>query len=188
MRIATVTIEGVSPYGQSKFIGEKKSRDETFEDFEDRVWRERCHYNEKTKECFIPPMCFKNALRDAAQYKSEKIPGEGNAKWTKHFKSGVMVVDGLPLHVKRDDVAKTTLHVPSDGRTGGTKRVIKHFPTFHEWGGDVKFLVLDDKITTEVFERFVKDMGSFIGIGFFRPTNGGYWGRFEVKKVTWTQG
>jgi hypothetical protein len=186
MRIATVTLESCSPYGQGRFIVEKKSRDETHEDFENRIWRERTHYDSDGM-CFIPPMAFKNSLAEAAKYKSEKIPGEGNAKWTKHFDAGVLVVQPLSLGVKKDDVQCTSLHLPSDGRPGGSTRVLKHMPTFQKWGGDVEYLVLDDKINEDVFERYVEDSGTFIGIGVFRPRNRGYWGRFDVNKVTWKE-
>ena len=68
MFVATVKLTSASPYSQSKYIQEKKSRDETHDDFESRTWKQRCSVNDKGF-VYIPPMAFKNALSEAAKYK-----------------------------------------------------------------------------------------------------------------------
>jgi hypothetical protein len=185
MRTATAKLQSVSPYSQSRYIGEKKTRDETHQDFEERSWRKRCHVNQDGN-VFIPPMSFKLALSEAAKYKSEQIPGKGKSTYTKHFEAGVLVVDPLVLPIQISDVDSEVLHVPSDGRRGGTTRVEKHFPVIHSWEGEVSYLVFDDLIDEDVFERTLSDAGSFIGIGRFRPRNNGYYGRFEAQSVKWS--
>jgi hypothetical protein len=97
----------------------------------------------------------------------------------------VMVLDGLKLPVKKDEVPGEWLFVPSDGKRGSGKRVDRCFPVVHEWKGDVQFHILDDVITPDVFEQHLKDAGNFIGIGRFRPRNNGYYGRFKVNKIKW---
>lgn len=184
MHTARCKLVSMSPYSQSKYITEKKSRDETHADFEKRSWKQRCHWNENGK-MFIPPMSFKNCLSEAAKYKSIQIPGKGKSTYTKHFEAGVLVVDPLELHVKEKDVQHEWLHVPSDGRRGGTTRVEKCFPLVPNWNGEVSFLVLDEIITREVFEEHLADAGSFIGIGRFRPRNNGFYGRFKVESIDW---
>lgn len=136
---------------------------------------------------FIPPMAFKNCLSEAAKYKSIQIPGKGKSTYTKHFEAGILVIDPLVLPIKGDDVKGVSLYVPSDGRRGGTKRVEKTFPMVPEWEGVVKFLILDEIINKEVFVSHLEDAGAFIGIGFFRPRNNGYWGRFSVEDVSWNK-
>ena len=44
-------------------------------------------------------------------------------------------------------------------------------------------------ITTaqDVFSYHLKQAGMFIGVGTFRPRNGGYFGRFEVSKFDWSE-
>lgn len=184
MKKAICSLSSVSPYSQSRYLGEKKTRDETHADFEKRVWRNRLHAD-NSGEVFIPPMAFKNCLSEAAKYKSIQIPGKGKSTYTKHFEAGVLVVDPLPIGVQKDDVDGEWLHVPSDGRRGGTTRVEKCFPLIHEWSGKVEFLVFDELITPEVFEEHLRDAGSFIGIGRFRPRNNGYYGRFAVERIDW---
>jgi hypothetical protein len=41
-------------------------------------------------------------------------------------------------------------------------------------------------VPTEIFERCLKEAGNLIGVGRFRPQNGGYFGRFTVKSIKWT--
>jgi hypothetical protein len=158
MRVATATLESISPYSQSKHYDVQRlgratgSATESPKDHEARTWRERCH-TDNDGHLFIPPMAFKNCLAEIAKYLSVQIPGKGKSTYTKHFEAGVMVLDGLVLPVKKDDVAGEWLFVPADGRRGSGKRVEKCFPVVREWTGKVQFHILDDVITPDVFEQ-----------------------------------
>jgi len=184
MREAVATLKSVSPYSQSRFYNTEKLNKENHADYEKRTWRDRLHVN-KDGFVFVPPMAFKNCLSEAAKYLSIQIPGKGKATYTKHFEAGVLCMDPLILPIKKDDVEGEWLHVPSDGRRGGTKRVEKCFPVIHEWNGDVVFHILDDTITEDVFENHLIQAGQFIGLGRFRPRNNGYYGRFSVEEIVW---
>lgn len=184
MKRAKCKLVSVSPYSQSRYIQEKKTKDETHAEFEKRSWYQRCHFNEEGK-VYIPPMSFKNCLIEAAKYKSIQIPGKGKSTYTKHFEAGVLVVDPLVLPYTKETIASEWLHVPSDGRRGGTTRVEKCFPLIHSWQGEVEFLILDELINEEVFASHLDDAGSFIGIGRFRPRNNGFYGRFKVESINW---
>lgn len=182
MKTVIATLQSVSPYSQSRFHNTDKLEKESADDYEKRTWMERCHYN-KDGHVFIPPMAFKNCLSEIAKYLSMQIPGKGKATYTKHFESGVLVMDPVVLPYKRGNIDGEWLHVPSDGKRGGSKRVPKCFPFFPEWRGDVSFHLLDDTITEEVFKYHLEQAGKFIGIGRFRPRNNGYYGRFKVNEV-----
>lgn len=184
MKTAICRLKSVSPYSQSKYIQKKKDKSQTHADFEKDNWQLRCHVNE-SGNLFIPPMCFKNCLSSAAKYISMSIPGQGKKTYTKKIEAGVLVAEPLVLRQKLKDIDGEWLHVPSDGRRGGTTRVEKCFPLIREWEGEVKFLILDEIITEEVFQSHLEDAGSFIGIGRFRPENNGYYGRFEVVSTEW---
>lgn len=186
MRTCIAYLKSSSPYSQSKVIQAEKLEKEAAKDYETRTWRERCHVGEDGN-MFIPPMAFKNCLAEAAKYLSMQIPGKGKQTYTKHFEAGVMVVEPMPLPVKRDEVDGEWLFVPSDGKRGGSKRVMKCFPVVPSWEGDVTFYILDETVTQEVFQYHLEQAGKFIGIGRFRPRNNGYYGRFEVEKFTWTE-
>ncbi len=193
MKIATVHLEGISPYGQSRFHNTPKlgrgdaktgTKTESPADYEERTWFERAHINEDGF-MFIPQMAFKNCLSEAAKYLSIQIPGKGKTTYTKHFEAGVLVLKAMVLDVKKKDIGKQTLFVPSDGRRGSGKRVIRHFPVIQNWSGSVVYHILDDVITEEVFAQHMDDAGSFIGLGLFRPRNNGWFGRFKVNKIEW---
>lgn len=179
MKQCLVTLKSTSAYGQSRFHNTEKLEKESHDDHEKRTWKERAHYNENGK-MFIPPMAFKNCLSECAKYLSMQIPGKGKSTYTKNFVSGVMVMDPLILDATRETIKGRWLHVPSDGVRGGTKRVLKCFPYVDYWEGDVLFYVYDETITAEAFAYHLAEAGKFIGIGFFRPKNNGYWGRFSI--------
>ncbi len=183
MRQIIARLKSASPYSQSRFHGEPKLEKETSDKYEKRTWAQKMHVTDDGY-VFIPPMAFKNCISECAKYISVQIPGKGKATYTKHFEAGVLVMDPLVLDVKAEDVPGDWLHVPSDGRRGGSKRVLKCFPRIKQWCGDVIFYILDDTITEEVFQYHLDQAGKFIGIGRFRPRNNGFYGRFEVEEIT----
>jgi hypothetical protein len=182
MRVMEATVSSVSPYSQSRFIAEKRGEKELADDFERRIWRERCH-TMPDGSLFIPPMQFKNCLANGAAFIGEQIPGRGKERWTKHFLSGVLVTDPLVLPVKKDDVPGEWFNMNAQGKKGPGPRVLRCYPMVAQWTGTVTFYVLDEMITQEVFEHHLKQSGQFIGIGRFRPQNGGFYGRFKVEKL-----
>lgn len=186
MKTAVCQLRSESPYSQSKhYVVERKAK-ELHGNFEERTWRERCN-TDSQGNIIIPPMAFANSLKEASKYLNISIPGGGKRTFTKHFEAGVMVVEGITLKDKKEDVEGEWLFVPSDGRRGGTTRVLKCFPKIKMWAGTVKYLIFDDIITPDVFEQVVKASGAFIGIGRFRPKNCGYYGRFVVEGIKWQE-
>lgn len=158
-------------------------------EYEQRTWRERLHTNDKG-EVILSPLMVKNCLRDAARYLGEQIPGKGKSTYTKHFKSGVMVFDPALIKnasgkiIKSDMVEPLWLSVPSDGMTGGTKRVPKAFPQIVTgWTAQVDVVILDEVITKDVLSRHLATAGNFVGLGAMRVGNGGIAGRFKVVSI-----
>ncbi len=186
MRIALAKLKSASPYSPGRPIQTEKSRDETHDDHERRTWRERCHSG-PDGIAFIPPMAFKNCVAEAAKYKSIQIPGKGKSTYTKHFEAGVLCKEPLSLGVDVETVEGNRLFVPANGQRGGSKRVWKTFPIFHEWTGVVEFVILDETLDNDTFETHLIDAGQFIGIGTFRPRNNGYFGRFSVEGIEWSK-
>jgi hypothetical protein len=186
MKTATVEFEGISVLQQGRYHKTEKREKETADDYERRTWKERLH-TDKDGFVFIPPMAFKKSIETAAKYLSIPIPGKGKALYTKHFKSGILVPEAVSLGIHKDEVQGTWVLGNSQGRAGASgPRVEKCFPTIHQWGGSVVFLILDETITEDVFERCLEESGSLIGIGVFRPENGGYHGRYKVNRVSWS--
>lgn len=187
MKLVECELQSTTPYSQSKFYNVEKLSEELPAAYEERTWRERCHVNSDGL-VFMPPMAFSNNIKEAAKYASIAIPGKGSSKYTKNFEAGILVVDPIVLPIKKDDVQHEWVFVPSNGIRGGGKRVMKCFPLIPEWRGNVTYHIIDDIITQDVFEKVLDVGGNLIGLGRFRPSNMGYYGRFKVLKVTWVDG
>jgi hypothetical protein len=86
----------------------------------------------------------------------------------------------------KEQVQGEWLYLSSHGKRGQMD-VLKCEPLIPDWKGTVQYYVLDDTITKEVFEKHLTESGNFIGIGRFRPENGGFYGRFSVKAIKWTE-
>jgi hypothetical protein len=182
MKTFVVHMKSLSPFSPSKYIGEKKEANELHDDFEKRIWRERIHADESGM-AFIPAMAFKNGLAECAKFVGEKVGGKGRQTYSRIFESGIMVVDNLPLGVKKAEMQGEWLMLNSDGKKGGGSRVPRCMPFVPSWEGKLEFVCLHDAITLDVFKRHMDSFGTFIGVGRFRPSRGGYYGRFQVVSV-----
>ncbi len=183
MKTALATLESISPYSQSKQHDMPKKEQELPRDYDIRTWRERAHFDDEGN-CFIPPMAFKTCLSEAAKFLGKKIPGQRNATWTKHYEAGVMVLETVKLGVKKDDMGFEDLSLSPTGKRG-QMGVMKRMPLFQRWSAKVPFNIIDDCITESSFRETLDVAGQLIGIGRFRPRNGGYYGRFKVLKIEW---
>lgn len=189
----TVEIEGTAPLTFGKPVGEKKLTTESFDEHEERTWREKIHRN-KEGQAFIPAMALKLGLAEVAKHLGEKVPGAGMSKYTKHFTRGIMVPDPLLLFDENGDaihfesIACNRLFVPADGRPGGGKRVFKNFPEVESgWTATATVTVLDPVITPELVERYIEDQGIMIGLLVHRPQNNGVNGRFRITSFSHTK-
>lgn len=182
--IATVKLKSAAPYSASRLHRAEKLNKETHDDYEVRTWREKSNYDEDGI-VFIPAMAFKQAVDSAARMFSTQIPGKGKSTYTKHFLSGCLCTENLSIGVHKDDMPPITINANSDGVRGSGKRVERTFPQIPSWSGETQFMVLDDTITKEIFEKTLKDAGLFIGVGRFRRHNGGMNGAFSVEEVSY---
>lgn len=193
MRQVTFKLIGKAPYSQSRVVSSPKLGKETHRDHEARTWIERLHVD-ASGDVFIPPMAIKNALSEMAKFFSMPIPGRGKSTYTKHLEAGVLCFDPVVMHdasgkpIKAKSVRGEWLFVPSNGKRGSGSRVDKCFPVIDPgWTGQATLVVLDDMITDEVLRYHLEGCGKFIGIGRFRPRNNGFYGRFEVADIEWSE-
>ncbi len=191
MKNVTFKIVGAGSYSQSKVISTPKKDKETNDAHEERCWRDRMHRNNEG-DVYIPPMAIRNCLASTAKFLGMQIPSKGKATYRKHFDAGLicvepiqLLINGGTIHFEDADMEK--LFVPSDGITGGGKRVFKHFPLFTNWSGFVSLQIVDDTITESVFEEHLQQAGLFRGIGRFRPERNGFYGRFGYDDLKFTE-
>lgn len=183
----TVTIElnSITCYQSGRHYQIDKKDGEQPDQAEIRTWRERCHTN-GNGVCYIPGIAFKRALETAASTLSIKVKGKGNQTYTKFFIRAIIPLGDLDLGVKKKDVVSAEMFVSS---SGGKRRdsgcVTKFFPTFPIWGGEFKIGVLDPTITQAIFNRVLQYAAIYIGVGVWRPENGGMNGRFNASITDW---
>lgn len=184
MAIATALLTSISPLSQSQGLKSEPKKNEPWDTYEKRVWRERVQTDNKNN-VIIPSMAIKNCLSSAARYIGMSVPGAKGKTFTKLFESAVYVLDPVVTNVTLEQVTSEAIFVPSDGKRGGGSRVWKTFPLIRSWQGHVKVNVLDARISEDVFYRHLNDAGSFIGVGRFRPEKNGFYGRFSVSQFEW---
>ena len=185
MKHAFVKFKSKGAYSQGKYVTVEMKDKESKADYEKRTWKEKAHYDKDTGEVYIPAMAFANSLKQAAKYLSLPIKGKGKATYTKNFEAGTLVTENIPIGINIKDVLCDEVFVPSDGVKGSGKRVLKYFPKVLQWEAEVEYLIMDNIITESVFRTTLECSGSLIGIGVFRPRNGGYFGRFEITDLQW---
>lgn len=192
MRQCTVKLESIpgSPYSQSAKHDLPMLDRESHEDYDIRTWRSKCTTNKDGIVC-IPAMALKQAIDTSAFKLGEKVPNRRGAMFKSFFASGffcdqdIPIANGKPL--KPDDAELCIINAHSTGKRGSGSRVPRRFPNFSKWHGEAQFTILDDVITQDVFERHVRACGMIVGIGRFRPENGGTNGRFRVTGVAWKE-
>jgi hypothetical protein len=190
MKICRAYIEGLpgSPYSQSAMHEAEMHDRESHDDYDARTWREKCTTT-ADGQVAIPAMGLKQCVDLAAQKLGEKVPGRRGATYKSFFTSGVIcnadvpIANGKPL--TPEDAQMVAIWANSDGVRGSGKRVKRRFPSFDVWHGAAEFTIVDDIITTDVFERTLKSGGLVVGIGRYRPGNGGTNGRYRVTKFEW---
>lgn len=186
MRVCVAELESITPYSHSRPFTSERGQKESHEEFEKRCWKEKAHVNEKG-ELFIPAMSLKYSIDEACKRLGLKVQGGRGSTYTKFFQAGIYCMEGPTIGVSVNDVNGEWVYCHADGkRTCGT-RVMRCFPVVPAWKATARFGVLDPKIPDDVFEQCLRESGLFVGIGRFRPQNQGYYGRFRVAGVKWSE-
>jgi len=186
MITATAKLRSLSAYSQSDFFKSSRAEGESHDAFEERCWREKMHVLDGS--VVIPPMQLKRCLDNGASLRGEKVPGKGSRGWASFFISGVLVTDPMVLDIDPSTVRGEWIMAHADGKKTGTGgRVRRCFPLIPEWKGTATFHILNAEITDKVFLRMLDTAGKLVGIGRFRPQNGGMFGRFAVEDLKWAK-
>lgn len=188
MKTYTATLESVSPYSSSRFHGLPKLDRESGDEYEKRTWINKLTVS-TGGEIVIRGAALKFALDTAAKQLGKQVPGKGKRTYTAIFKAGVLVTEDLGTGLQFDKCTDSKLfagvwvHVNADGVRGSGKRVMRCFPTLLSWSSKATVVVLDDAITKDILHEHLVRAGAFVGLGQYRPENGGTNGRFKVVRL-----
>lgn len=186
MRNCTFTLTSLTPYSQSSFVRSKRDQKEDWEAYEARTVGEKTHTT-KDGFVFIDPMALKFCITAAAKRVGRRIPGRNTSSYGKRFDGGILLMEPIVLPIKNKDMRLDWVNCHANGQRGSGKRVRRCFQVIDEWTAQVTVWLTDDIITREVFEEAVREAGQFIGIGRFRPENGGWYGRFQASNFVWQE-
>lgn len=179
MKQFVAELKGLTPYGQGKMHLEEKLPQELNDAYAERTWRSRAHT--AAGEVYIPPMAFKLLLESIAKYLGDQIPGQGKRTYTAKYRQGVMIADPVMLGIRLEDLGYQKIFTSAGGgQSRNETRVWRYFPVIEQWAGLLTILAIDDIFTPEVIERHLRLGGKLVGIGVWRPENGGMWGKFDV--------
>ena len=186
MKSYKIKIVGISPYMQHRMDDTKldeweKNRKLIIEldDIakEDNIRAEYHSYSDN-EGFYIPTNHILGAMINAGALVKSKV---GNAK-----KSMKNIVAGM-FSIK-EEKCRLPKEYEIDKRSAVNKnikaRVISVRPKWNEWNAEFTLNVDNDTITEETIKDIIINAGNYIGIGSFRPTNNGSFGRFKLDNFT----
>lgn len=184
MKKYKVTIKGVTPYMQHRMDDQKleeweKNRKNIIERNDiskDDLTRALFHSYNDEKGFYIPSEHIRGSLIGAGTMVKSKV---GNSrKSMKNIVAGMFFVMPERLYVLNKDFI---IDKRSAVNNNIKARVITIRPRWEKWEADFILHVDNDTITIETIKEIIENAGKYIGIGSFRPTNNGMFGRFELK-------
>jgi glutaredoxin-related protein len=179
------SIEGKTPYMQHRMDDQKLEdweknrkliieRDDVAK--EDQIRAEFHSYQDKDG-FFIPTEHLKGCLIGGGALVKSKV---GNSKKSmKNIVAGMFFIEETKLRLPKDYIIDKRSAVNRNVKA----RVICIRPKWDEWKADFTLLIDNDTITKETVKEIIEQAGNFIGIGSFRPTNNGSFGRFSLKSI-----
>lgn len=178
-----VTIKGLTPYMQHRMDDIKldeweKQRGVIIErpevSHEVAVRAEYHVYRNADGKCFIPSEHIRNSFINGGTFMKSKVGVR-----TKSMKSIVastwMVSPEEILMPDYDAIDKR-----STVNRNNKARVIVIRPKWLTWEASFQLDVLEPTITIETVKKLIEYSGLFIGIGSFRPTANGLFGKYEL--------
>lgn len=178
-----VTIQGISPLLMNRFTAEaamKVSGGTSAVHIGDKgTPREQAEpkaYRDDDGNLYIPAPNLYSALIEAGKFHKNGKSKITTAR-TSLIPAGIFMVDvAVPLNTKKFEVDSRSVVIPS---TGG--RIMCHRPRLDEWKCTFLLDVDEQMFSERLVRALVDDTGKKIGLGDFRPSRKGPFGRFVVK-------
>lgn len=178
-----VKIVGITPYMQHKLNEEdldkwEKERGRIIEredvNKEDLIRAEYHMYIDENGKPYLPTEQIRGSFINAGSFVKAKV---GNAK-----KSMKNIVAGM-FYIKQEKI-KLPDNWIIDKRSAVNRnvkaRIITIRPKWEKWEAEFTLIVDNDTITDEIVKKVIEYAGQYCGIGSFRPTNNGMFGRFKI--------
>lgn len=185
--IYKVKIEGVTPYMQHRMDDVKleaweKNRKHIIERpdvNQDDLKRAEFHaYRNKDGKLFLPSEHLRQAFINGGGYLKSKVGIK-----TKSMKSVIAAM----LMINPEEILLPEFD-EIDKRSAVNKnikaRVMVIRPKWLKWGAEFDMIFDNNTLTKEMITELITTTGNYVGIGSYRPTNNGYFGRFKLIDLT----
>lgn len=184
--IYNVSIEGITPYMQHRMDDIKldeweKNRKQIIErpdiNQEDTKRAEYHCYRNKEGTCYIPAEQLRIAMINGGTYLKSKVGTK--TKSMKGIIAAVLQVSpeciALPDYDEIDKRSAVNRNVKA--------RVMVVRPKWSRWNASFDMKLDNGTLTKEMIIELVNVTGNYVGIGSYRPTNNGYFGRFKLLEI-----
>jgi len=181
MRVANITVKGVSPLLVHRF-GEDKENPETSrrgkKDYgTPRSQAEKTLYKDKDGTCWAPSAWISGALKTiSSDYKLT-----GTRKSIRSIIGGAVRASTEKIYFL-EDYHKDDCEIDSRPVVIQRARVLMHRARFEEWSLNFDLEYEEDLIDAALLNQMLVDAGRRAGLGDYRPQKGGSFGRFLVTK------
>lgn len=183
MKQFEVTIKGVTPYMQDRMDDVKleqwvKNRGMIHEHAdaskEDATRAEFACYRNEQGKCYLPADHLRGAFINAGSYVKAKVGGR--SKSMKVIVAAMFTV--LPEQIIIPDY--NAIDKRSAVNRNVKARIIRIRPKWNDWQVTFTLQIGENSITIETIKSIIEHAGNYVGIGSFRPTSNGMFGRFEL--------
>jgi len=178
-KTVNVTIKGISPLLMNRpnmlEISDKAKRKLAGVDLLNQQFKNKQYQTDKG-ELFTPDTHLRGALIEAG--KNMKVKGRGKSTYSKIIGYAVRIEPAQILHTKTKLEKYTVLAV--NPNTRGRNAVCR--PMLKEWELSFSVIYDTDEIPEEVLKDALDYAGKRVGIGDWRPSKKGTFGRFIVTK------
>ena len=135
-----------------------------------------CYRNIDGK-CYIPAEQLRQSLINAGTYMKSKVGAR--SKSMKTIVAACFIVTPEEILLPDWEVIDKRSAVNKNVKA----RIMVIRPKWASWAADLVLECHEPTITKESIRQLFEYAGSFCGIGSYRPTNNGLFGRFEIKNI-----
>jgi len=186
-------IKGKSPMLQNrdsimydKSVEPRNTKSESYEEYEERIWRKKAHYNDDGI-VVCPYQWIRKGLiaSQALSANPIKPPNarRNSATLKQNFISGIIITENFPIIgrdgpvTEKDLVEFRCMVSPQKGKVLCIRPMIQ-LP----WYIDIEIYISDSTISEKNVLECMEWCGHFNGIGDWRPQKGGIYGMFDIEK------
>ncbi len=172
MKKINVKIQGTSPYLMHRFWGtDEKTKIKTgTKNWKDEA--EKALYKSPDGEIYVPSSQIHGCIIEAG--KQMQVVGRGKSTYSKLFGAFLLVEPAaMVIMPQKYEVDERPVIVQR-------ARVIRYRPKWEKWELEFDVVIMDEDIASEVVKHALDHGGRYVGIGDFRPSKKGPFGRFHV--------